>query len=156
MQDFIRKKGYPSWTNVTLVPEGAETISFKQNFVDWLNKNETDDYSLPKGLPLVQIYLIELHTLPVLAAPEIASSQKFDVDRTYKPKQKNMVDDGKGELAIWRIEDLKMAPVDLGMYGQFFGGDSYVILYTYLVKGKERYIIYYWQVRTIYAPKYYN
>ena len=38
-----------------------------------------------------------------------------------------------------------MAPVDQNMYGQFFGGDSYVILYTYLVNNKENFIIYFWQ-----------
>lgn len=38
-----------------------------------------------------------------------------------------------------------MAPLEPKLYGQFFGGDSYVILYTYLVNGKENYIIYFWQ-----------
>ena len=38
-----------------------------------------------------------------------------------------------------------MAPVDPKMYGQFFGGDSYVILYTYILNNKENYIIYFWQ-----------
>ena len=37
-----------------------------------------------------------------------------------------------------------MQPLDKKVYGQFFGGDSYVILYTYLVNGKENYIIYFW------------
>lgn len=46
---------------------------------------------------------------------------------------------------MWRIEDFEMAPVDPKMYGQFFGGDSYVILYTYLINNKENYIIYFWQ-----------
>ena len=40
-QDFIQKKGYPNWTNVTCVREGAETPLFKQNFSNWLNKDET-------------------------------------------------------------------------------------------------------------------
>lgn len=30
-------------------------------------------------------------------------------------------------------------------YGQFFGGDSYVILYTYQKNGSEEYVIYFWQ-----------
>ena len=38
-----------------------------------------------------------------------------------------------------------MAPLERGLYGQFFGGDSYVILYTYLVNNKESWIIYFWQ-----------
>lgn len=41
MQEFIQTKGYPSWTNVTCVREGAETPLFKQNFVNWVTKGET-------------------------------------------------------------------------------------------------------------------
>lgn len=55
-----------------------------------------------------------------------------------------LVDDGTGEIEIWRIEDFEMEPQDKGLYGQFFGGDSYVILYTYLINGKENYLIYFW------------
>lgn len=32
-------------------------------------------------------------------------------------------------------------------YGQLYGGDCYVMLYTYLVNEREMYIIYFWQVR---------
>lgn len=39
-----------------------------------------------------------------------------------------------------------MAELERGKYGQFFGGDSYVILYTYEVNGVENFIIYFWQV----------
>lgn len=45
---------------------------------------------------------------------------------------------------IWRIEDFEPQPVPPEMYGQFYGGDSYIVLYTYLVNGKENYIIYFW------------
>ena len=40
VQEFIQTKGYPSWTNVTCVREGAETPLFKQNFTNWMNKGE--------------------------------------------------------------------------------------------------------------------
>ena len=49
------------------------------------------------------------------------------------------------QVEIWRIEDFEMAPLERSLYGQFFGGDSYVILYTYLVNNKENWIIYFWQ-----------
>ena len=39
-------------------------------------------------------------------------------------------------------------PLDEGMYGQFFGGDSYIVKYTYRQNKKECYIIYFWQVCT--------
>jgi hypothetical protein len=33
------------------------------------------------------------------------------------------------------------------MHGQFFDGDSYVILYSYTVGGRENFFIYFWQGR---------
>ena len=66
----------------------------------------------------------------------------------HKKKERkgaNLIDDGSGMVEIYRIEDFHMVPLDLALYGQFFGGDSYVILYTYLVNNRENYIIYFWQ-----------
>ncbi len=33
---------------------------------------------------------------------------------------------------------------DVWLHSQFYGGDSYIILYTYLVNKIENYIIYFW------------
>ena len=38
-------------------------------------------------------------------------------------------------------------PLDQDLYGQFFGGDSYIVKYTYMQDKKECYIIYFWQAR---------
>lgn len=37
--------------------------------------------------------------------------------------------------------------VDPKEYGQFYAGDSYILLYSYLISGKEAWIIYFWQGR---------
>ncbi len=77
----------------------------------------------------------------------VAPKEKFDVSSMQKQGQRELqllVDDGGGQVEIWRIEDFEMVALDKGLYGQFFGGDSYVILYTYLVNGKENYIVYFW------------
>jgi hypothetical protein len=42
------------------------------------------------------------------------------------------------------VQDFDLAPVEPSKYGQFFGGDSYVIQYTYLKNKIENYIIYFW------------
>jgi len=57
-------------------------------------------------------------------------------------------DDGKGKVELWRIENFELAPVPADKHGLFFGGDSYVLKYTYSEKpgGREQYIIYFWQV----------
>ena len=47
---------------------------------------------------------------------------------------------------IWRIEYNDMIPVKQDSYGVFYGGDCYVVQYTYMVKNKDNYIVYYWQV----------
>ncbi len=60
-------------------------------------------------------------------------------------ESQTLVDDGSGNVQIWRIEDFDMVALEPSLYGQFFGGDSYVILYTYLLNGKESYIVYFWQ-----------
>lgn len=39
-----------------------------------------------------------------------------------------------------------MQPVNPKTYGQFYGGDCYLVLYTYLRSGRPHYVLYMWQV----------
>ena len=55
-------------------------------------------------------------------------------------------DDGKGKVELWRVENFELAPVPADTHGLFFGGDSYVMKYTYKVGNRESYIVYFWQV----------
>uniref|UniRef100_A0A7N9AVE3 Scinderin like a n=1 Tax=Mastacembelus armatus TaxID=205130 RepID=A0A7N9AVE3_9TELE len=59
--------------------------------------------------------------------------------------QHAMVDDGSGKVQIWRIEKGDKVPVEPSSYGQFFGGDCYLVLYSYNAGGREKHIIYTWQ-----------
>lgn len=45
---------------------------------------------------------------------------------------------------IWRIEGSDKVLVDPSTYGQFYGGDSYIILYNYSHGGRQGHIIYMW------------
>lgn len=45
---------------------------------------------------------------------------------------------------IWRIEGSSKVPVDPSTYGQFYGGDSYIILYNYRHGSRQGQIIYTW------------
>lgn len=47
---------------------------------------------------------------------------------------------------VWRVEDLELVLVDPEWYGYFYGGDCYLILYTYLVNNRKSYLLYIWQV----------
>lgn len=40
-------------------------------------------------------------------------------------------------------------PVDPSTYGQFFGGDCYLILYSYKQGSREQHIIYTWSVHNM-------
>ena len=74
---------------------------------------------------------------------------KFDAATLHERKkrqQEKMFDDGKGKIDIWRVEDFRLVPQPKELHGTFFGGDCYVILYTYVKDRREQYIVYYWLV----------
>ncbi|XP_053119800.1 villin-like protein isoform X2 [Hemicordylus capensis] len=129
---FIQAKGYPPTTNVEVVNDGAESAMFKQLFQKWTGKYETQGlgkaYSIGKTAKVDQAKfdIAQLH-----AQPELAAEQR-------------MADDASGNVEVWRIEDLEMAPVNPRTYGQFYGGDCYLVLYTYMKSGRPHYIIYMW------------
>ncbi|XP_061695508.1 scinderin like b [Syngnathoides biaculeatus] len=128
-QKFIKDKGYSSKCQLQVLPAGAETILFKQFFSDWKDKDETTGPS-------------QAYTIGRIAKVD---QVPFDASTLHSNKamaaQHGMVDDGKGKFQIWRVENGEKVPVDPSSYGQFYGGDCYLILYTY----KTGQIIYTWQ-----------
>uniref|UniRef100_A0A8C4P0G4 Scinderin n=1 Tax=Dicentrarchus labrax TaxID=13489 RepID=A0A8C4P0G4_DICLA len=128
-EGFIKQMGYPANTQIQVLPEGGETPMFKQFFVGWKDKDQSEG--------LGKVFVTE----------RIARIQQveFDASKLHESQhmaaQYNMVDDGSGDTQIWRVESIGRVPVDPKTYGQFYGGDCYIILYTY---GKRQ-IIYTWQ-----------
>ena len=49
-------------------------------------------------------------------------------------------------VQIWRIEKVELAEVKPSSYGQFYGGDCYLVLYSYQMSSRQHYILYMWQV----------
>ena len=49
-------------------------------------------------------------------------------------------------VQIWRIENVELAEVKPSSYGQFYGGDCYLVLYSYRMSSRQHYILYMWQV----------
>uniref|UniRef100_A0A4W6FEV9 Scinderin like b n=1 Tax=Lates calcarifer TaxID=8187 RepID=A0A4W6FEV9_LATCA len=131
-QQFIKDKGYSSKTQIQVLPAGAETTMFKQFFSDWKDKDQTTGPS-------------KAYTIGRIAKVE---QVPFDASTLHSNKamaaQHGMVDDGKGKVQIWRVENGEKVPVDPSSYGHFYGGDCYLILYSYRV-GREQHIIYTWQ-----------
>ncbi|XP_060597289.1 gelsolin-like [Ruditapes philippinarum] len=127
---FIKKKAYPNHTKVTRVIEGGEPSDFKCLFKSWPMPVATGKaYNNNKIAKTVQTKFdaSTLHSNRALAA------------------ETRMVDDGSGNAEIWRVVDFDLKPVLKQDIGMFYGGDCYVILYTYQVNGREHYIVYYWQ-----------
>nr|XP_056709424.1 advillin [Euleptes europaea] len=133
--EFMTMQGYPYSTNIETVHDGAESAMFKQLFQKWTVRDQTA--GLGKTFTVGQIATVSqekfdtslLHTRPQLAA------------------QERMVDNGEGKVEVWRIENLELAPVEHKWHGFFYGGDCYLVLYTYEVNRKPRYILYIWQGR---------
>ncbi|KAM9163544.1 villin-like protein [Pangshura tecta] len=132
---FIQAKGYSATTNVEVVNDGAESAMFKQLFKRWTEKEETQGlgkvYTTGK---IAKVEQVKFDVSQLHARPELAAEQR-------------MADDASGKVEVWRIEDLHMQPVNPRTYGQFYGGDCYLVLYTYLTSGRTNYIIYMWQGR---------
>ncbi|KAM8850852.1 scinderin like b isoform 2-T3 [Spinachia spinachia] len=131
-QQFIKNKGYSNKTQIQVLPAGAETTLFKQFFSDWRDKDQTTGPT-------------KAYTIGRIAKVE---KVPFDASSLHSNKamaaQHGMVDDGKGKVQIWRVEGEKV-PVDPSLYGHFYGGDCYLILYSYRLSGREQHIIYTWQ-----------
>ncbi|GAA6079307.1 scinderin like b, partial [Tachysurus ichikawai] len=132
-QDFIKEKKYSSKTQIQVLPAGGETTLFKQFFSNWKDKDQTTGPS--KAYTIGKIANVK--QIP-FDASTLHSNQSMAA-------QHNMVDDGSGKVQIWRVEDGKRVAVDPSSYGQFYGGDCYIILYSYKQGSREQHIIYTWQ-----------
>ncbi|CAJ1071870.1 scinderin like b [Xyrichtys novacula] len=132
-QKFIKDRGYSKQTQIQVLPGGAETSLFKQFFSDWRDKDETTGPS-------------KAYTIGSIAK---VAKVPFDASTLHSNKamaaQHGMVDDGTGKVQIWRVENGDKVPVDPSTHGHFYGGDCYLILYSYGQGGREKHIIYTWQ-----------
>jgi hypothetical protein len=127
---LAKSKNRPKWVTITRVIEGAEPEIFKEKFCDW-----------PSTLPI---------TMAAVPKGNVAGSRamlRYDVSKMFVPSKREdrVVDDGSGKVEIWRVKDHSKEPIARERYGQFFDAESYVILYTYMQRNREMYIIYFWQ-----------
>ncbi|KAJ3427674.1 villin [Anaeramoeba flamelloides] len=128
---FLQQNNRPEWTPITRVIENGETPLFAEKFVDWYQYR-------PRRREVKK------------TQQRVQKKVDINVEQMHQMRQKESertIDDGTGTLKIWRIENFKKEDVDESTYGQFFSGDSYIILYTYMQGTRERYIIYFWQGR---------
>ncbi|KAM7012013.1 scinderin like a [Tautogolabrus adspersus] len=134
-EKFIKDKKYARNTQVQIMAAGGETALFKDFFFNWLDKDETTGSG-------------EVYTIGQIA---VVKQIPFDSSTLHcnqeMAAQYGMVDNGSGKVEIWRVEKGETVPVNPSTYGQFFGGDCYLLKYTYNTGGRDMHIIYTWQGR---------
>ncbi|KAH0513463.1 Villin-1 [Microtus ochrogaster] len=131
--NFIKAKQYPPSTHVEVQNDGAESAIFQQLFQKWTVPNQTTGLGKTYTVGSVaKVEQVKFDAASMHVQPQVAAQQK-------------MVDDGSGEVQVWRIENLELVPVDSKWLGHFYGGDCYLLLYTYLIGEKEHYLLYIWQ-----------
>ncbi|CAL8309489.1 unnamed protein product [Lota lota] len=132
-QQYIKQNNYPMHTQIQILPAGGESTLFKQFFCNWKDKYDTTG---PREA-YVKGTIAKVEQIP------------FDATALHKNQamaaQHSMVDDGSGEVKIWRVEASEKVAVEQSSYGHFFGGDCYLILYSYNLGGCQQHIIYIWQ-----------
>ncbi|NXN52777.1 VILI protein, partial [Rynchops niger] len=130
---FIKAKNYPASTSVETENDGSESTIFRQLFQKWTVPNQTSGLGKTHTVGKVaKVEQVKFDATTLHAKPQVAAQQK-------------MVDDGSGEVEVWRVENQELVPVEKKWLGHFYGGDCYLVLYTYTVGSKVNRIIYLWQ-----------
>jgi hypothetical protein len=131
-QDFIAAYERPAWTQVERIPQGAETPLFKSLFYQW-DPPATFDFTKTSG--------------GNVARPAEQKAIDFAAMHAGNPESEAMVDDGSGDMYVYRIVDMEKVPVDAGEVGNFLAGDSYIVHYEYDGDGGRSHMLYFWQGR---------
>lgn len=132
---YIKTKNYPASTSLEVMSEGGETAMFKHLFKSWKDKGQTQGLGSTHTVgKIAKVEQVKFDVMELHARPDLAAKQR-------------MVDDASGDVKIWRIEDLELVEVDPSTYGQLYGGDCYLMLYTYMRSNQPQYILYMWQGR---------
>ncbi|XP_068805018.1 villin-1 isoform X2 [Struthio camelus] len=132
---FIKAKNYPASTSVETENDGSESSIFRQLFQKWTVPAQTSGLGKTHTVGKVaKVEQVKFDATTLHAKPQLAAQQK-------------MVDDGSGEAEVWRVEGQELVPVEKRWLGHFYGGDCYLVLYTYHVGPKVNRIIYIWQGR---------
>ncbi|XP_054895858.1 gelsolin-like isoform X3 [Poeciliopsis prolifica] len=156
-EKFIQQMEYPPYTQVQVLPQSGETPLFKQFFRNWRDAEDT----VGMGTAYITNKVAKIEKVPFdvskLHQSDSMSAQYGMVDRGDGDKKKTSCVSletscfGRGSsqpfvcLQIWRVEGSDKVLVDPAFFGQFYGGDSYLIQYQYQHGGRQGHIVYVWQ-----------
>ena len=130
---YVAEAARPKGTRVSKVMEGTEPTVFKSNFAKW------EEVALPTPGDFTPRGNI------AVKRTSSANLGNEMVEALMTPRgSAEEIDDGSGKTDVYRVEGFEKVAIDESMHGQFFAGDSYIVLYTYTQQNKQRYIIYFW------------
>lgn len=148
--------------SITRVVDGGETPLFKQYFETWTDPRQskpdesTSGGSNVAGRMLLMLFLGHLVFFLIICLPLVQPDQDYsgaegiDTGDLHNKKVEKaeewMPDDGSGKVQVWKVENLDLVEIPEKAHGVFFGGDCYIIGYTYGPEDKPSYILYFWQV----------
>lgn len=129
---FIEKFKLPKNTKVTVMAQNGETALFKTLFRNWRNLNAQQGLGKTWSInKTAKIAKVDFDASQLLQKPDLAAKYQLP-------------DDGSGSVKVFRVEGSDKNEIDPSTYGQFYGGDCYIISYTYSCRGREKTILYYW------------
>jgi len=129
---FIEKFELSLSTNITVMADRAETVLFRTLFKTWVTREDQEGLGkMWSANKVAKIVKMDFDASKLLEQPSLAAKYQLP-------------DDGTGDVKIYRVEGNGRAEVDPSSYGQFYGGDCYIIRYTYELRGRQHTILYYW------------
>eukprot|EP00163_Fabomonas_tropica_P012650 TRINITY_DN23990_c0_g1_i1.p1 TRINITY_DN23990_c0_g1~~TRINITY_DN23990_c0_g1_i1.p1 ORF type:complete len:848 (+),score=337.64 TRINITY_DN23990_c0_g1_i1:44-2545(+) len=135
-QEFIKSHNRPEWTPITRVIETGETVLFKEKFHNWRES----------GL-LLPGQVVSTGQGKGVAATKEQKDIDFAAMHQRREEEAGRLLDPDGKITVWRIEDFNKVEVDPATVGQFYAGDSYIVLYEWPEPSREKPFIYFWQGR---------
>lgn len=122
-QKYISDTGKPHHTPVERVVQSAESTIFKSYFYQFD--------------PVMTPDMMRARSASTVAAMPEQKEINMGAMHARKAAGETPIDDGSGKLEIWLAGLDGKTPVAAEKYGQFYGGDSYILLYTYMAGNRE-------------------
>ncbi|KAL8095389.1 hypothetical protein AgCh_036745 [Apium graveolens] len=131
-EEFIASQNRPKSTHVIRLIQGYETNTFKSKFDSWPSGSAPSAPEEGRG-----------------KVAALLKQQGVGLKGTSKSSPANEeippLLEGGGKTEVWRINGSAKTPVPKEDVGKFYGGDCYIVLYTYHPQDKkEDYYLCYW------------
>ncbi|GAA0156528.1 non-motor actin binding protein [Lithospermum erythrorhizon] len=131
-EEFLANQNRPKSTRITRLIQGYETHGFKSNFDSWPSGAVSSGTEEGRGKVAA--------LLKQQGGSTKISNKGVSVNEEVPPLL-----EGGGKLEVWRISGSAKTPVPKEDIGKFYGGDCYIVLYTYHSHDKkEDYYLCYW------------